>query len=138
MILMSTQVQKAQTLTPLLKNKEGLPDVPSPFIMVCAYFGYLIKLYYARIFSHPMLLNIFYNKLKNGRDAFCLCEYQLCYLDMEQDTRKKWSRNAQQVVSYRTNSPALFLTPKDFLLRLKIILCLTKRVAALQHVKKRT
>lgn len=100
---MSTQVQKAQTLTPLLKNKEGLPDVPSPFIMVCAYFGYLIKLYYARIFSHPMLLNIFYNKLKNGRDAFCLCEYQLCYLDMEQDTRKKWSRNAQQVVSYRTN-----------------------------------
>ena len=70
---MSTQVQKAQTLTPLLKNKEGLPDVPSPFIMVCAYFGYLIKLYYARIFSHPMLLNIFYNKLKNGRDAFCLC-----------------------------------------------------------------
>lgn len=65
---MSTQVQKAQTLTPLLKNKEGLPAVLSPFTMVCVYFGYLIKLYYARIFSHRMLLNIFYNKLKNGRE----------------------------------------------------------------------
>lgn len=65
---MSTQVQKAQTLTPLLKNKGGLPAVLSPFTTVCVYFGCLIKLYYARIFSHPMLLNIFNNKLKNGRE----------------------------------------------------------------------
>lgn len=55
---MSTQVEKAQTLTPLLKNKEGLPAVLNPFTTVCVYFGYLIKLYYTRIFSHPMLLNI--------------------------------------------------------------------------------
>ena len=38
----------------------------------------------------------------------------------------------------RTNSLALFLTPKDFLLRLKIILYLTRRVVALQHIKKST
>ena len=39
---------------------------------------------------------------------------------------------------YRANSRALFRTPKDFLLRLKIILYLTRSVVALQHIKKST